>query len=163
MKVAIPKLYFSIDLQDKMDGYLKNTKKMATLNLRILDRDQKINDYLKTFANQFGGDVLAFYLRDEYTNGLMEKVIHTFCKIMDSFKPLCNFGVALNLDVLAYYFHEQYKNMIATLKFCGFTIFNPEIGLKLSDRAGLEDGRHVYSHSTVVLTIVRSDSYIFDR
>ena len=78
--MAIPKLYFPIYPQDNMDGYLKNTKKMATLNLRILDRDQKINDYLKTFANQFGGDVLAFYPRAEYTHGLMEKVIHTFCK-----------------------------------------------------------------------------------
>jgi hypothetical protein len=149
MKVAIPKLYFSIDPQNNMDGYMKNTEKIATLTLRILDREQKNNNYLKTFANQFGGDVLAFYPRDKYTNGLMEKVVHTFCNIMDSFKPFCNFGGALDLDVLAYYSHKQYKNMIATLEFCGFTIFNPEIGLKLSDRARLEDGRHVYCHNTL--------------
>ena len=48
MKVAIPKVYFSIDPQDNMDGYLKNTVKMATLTLRILDREQKINNCLKT-------------------------------------------------------------------------------------------------------------------
>ena len=107
MKVAIPKLYFSIDPQDNMDGYLKNTVKMATLTLRILDREQKINNCLKTFANQFGGDVLAFYLRDKYTNGLMEKVVHTFCNLMDSFKLFCNFGGALDLDVLAYYHFQS--------------------------------------------------------
>jgi len=61
MRVAIPKIYFPLDPQDDMDGYLKNTEKMATLTLRILDREQKINHYLKTFANQLGGYVLAFY------------------------------------------------------------------------------------------------------
>ena len=43
-----------------MEGYLKNTEEMATLTLRILDREQKVNNYLKTFATQLGGDVLAF-------------------------------------------------------------------------------------------------------
>ena len=149
MSMAIPKLYFPIDPQDNMDGYLKNTEKMATLTLRIFEREQKINNYLKTFENQLGGDVLAFYPRDKYMNGLMEKVVHTFCNIMDSFQPCCNFEGNLDLAVLAYYSHEQYKNMIATLEYCGFTIFNPEIGLNLSDRARLEDGRHVYYHDTL--------------
>ena len=147
--MVIPKLYFPIDPQDNMDGYLKNTKKMATLTLRTLEREQKINNYLKTFANQLGGDVLAFYPRDKYTIGLMAKVVHTFRNIIDSIKPFCNFGGNLDLDVLAYYSHKQYKNMIATLEYCGFTIFIIEIGLKLSDRARLEDGRHVYYHDTL--------------
>jgi hypothetical protein len=43
MRVAIPKIYFPIDPQDNMEGYLKNTKKMATLTLRILEREQKTN------------------------------------------------------------------------------------------------------------------------
>jgi hypothetical protein len=149
MRVAIPKIYFPLDPQDDMDGYLKNTEKMATLTLRILDREQKINHYLKTFANQLGGYVLAFYPQDKYTNGLTEKVVHTFQNIMESFKPFCNFGGALDLDMLAYCTHEQYKNMIATLEYCGFTIFNPEIVLKLSDRARLEDRRHGYCHNTL--------------
>jgi len=151
MRVAIPKLYFPIDPQDNMEEYLKNTEKVAAHTLSMLDREQKINNYLKTFANQLVGDTLAFYPKDKYTNGLMEKVIHTFRNIMDAFKPYCNFGPNrnLDLDVLAYYSQEQYKNMIATLEYCGYTIFNPEIGLKLSDRARLEDGRHVYCHDTL--------------
>ena len=40
--MAIPKLYFPIDPQDNMDGYLKNTKKMATLTLRTLGREQRL-------------------------------------------------------------------------------------------------------------------------
>ena len=36
--------------------------------------------------------------------------------------------------------------MIATLEYGGFTIFNHEIGLKLSDKVRLEDVRHIYSH-----------------
>jgi len=151
MRVAIPKLYFPINPQDNMAEYLENTERVAAITLTIVDREQKINNYLKTFANQLGGDTLAFYLRDKYTNGLMEKVIHTFRNIMDSFKPFCNFrpNQNLDLDMLAYYSHEQYKNMIATLEYCGFPIFNPEIGLKLSDRARLEDERHVYCHDTL--------------
>ena len=144
-------LYFPIDPQDNMDEYLKNTEKVAAHTLRMLDKEQKINTYLKTFADQLGGDVLAFYPPNKYTDGLMEKVIHTFRNIMDAFKPFCNFGPNrnLDLDVLAYYSQEQYKNMIATLEYCDYTIFNPEIGLKLSDRARLEDRRHVYCHDTL--------------
>ncbi len=51
--------------------------------------------------------------------------------------------------MLAYNSYGQYKNMIATLEYCGSTIFNPEIGLKLNDRARLEDGGHVYCHDTL--------------
>ncbi len=117
MRVDIPKFYFPIDPQDNMEEFLKNTEKMAALTLRMLDKEQKINTYLKTFANQLGGDTLAFYPKDKYTNGLMEKVIHTFHNIMDAFKPFSNFSPNrnLDLDVLAYYSPDQYKNMIATL------------------------------------------------
>ena len=151
MRVAIPKLYFPIDPQDNMDEYLKNTEKVAAHTLRMLDKEQKINTYLKSFADQLGGDVLAFYPPNKYTDGLMEKVIHTFRNIRDAFKPFCNFGPNRNLDVdvLSYYSQEQYRNLLATLEYCGFTIFNPELGLKLSDRARLEDGRHVYCHDTL--------------
>jgi len=61
MRVAIPKLYFPIDPQDNMEEYLRNTEKVAAHTLRMLDREQKINTYLKSFADQLGGDVLAFY------------------------------------------------------------------------------------------------------
>jgi len=109
MRVAIPILYFPIDPQDNMEVYLNNTEKVAALTLSMLDKEQKINTYLKTFANQLGSDTLAFYPKDKYMNGLMEKVIHTFHNIMDAFKPFCNFGPNrnLDLDVLAYYSPEQ--------------------------------------------------------
>ncbi len=55
--VAIPKLYFPIDPQDNMEEYLKNTEKVAAHTLSMLDREQKINNYLKTFANQLVGDM----------------------------------------------------------------------------------------------------------
>ncbi len=99
MRVAIPKLYLPIDPQYNMEEYLKNTEKVAVHTLSMLDREQKINYYLKMCTNPLGVDTLAFYPRDNYTTGHMEKVIHTFHIIMDSFKPFCNFGPNRNLDL----------------------------------------------------------------
>jgi hypothetical protein len=53
--------------------------------------------------------MLAFYPKDKHMNALMEKVVHTFQNIMESFKPFGNFGGSLDLDVLAYYSQDQYK------------------------------------------------------
>jgi hypothetical protein len=37
--------------------------------------------------------------------------------------------------------------MIAPIEYGGFTIFNLEIGLTLSDKVRLKDVRHIYSHN----------------
>jgi hypothetical protein len=145
MKVAIPKLYFSINPQDNMDGYLKNTEKMETLTLRILDTEQKINKYLKT-------NLEATFLpsiQETNTQMALWRRLFTLSATSWTHSNFRQLRRSLGFGSPCYYSHEQYKNMIATLEFCGFTIFNPDIGLKLSDRARLEDVRHVYCHGTL--------------
>jgi hypothetical protein len=78
-----------------------------------------------------------------------KKGIHTFWNLLVSFTPFCNSDGVLDLDVRSYKSSNQYKNMIATLEYCAFTIFNPEIGLKLSDKVRFEDVRQIYSHDTL--------------
>jgi len=85
MRVAIPKLYFPIDPKITWRSTWSTLRRWQH-TLSMLEREQKINNYLKTFANQLGGDTLAFYPKDKYTNGLMEKVIHTFRNIMEILK-----------------------------------------------------------------------------
>ena len=121
---------------------------MVTLFTSILESQQKINHYLKTFALQLGTAVLHFYPLERYPNGQMEKGIYTFWNLQESFTPFCNSEGVLDLDVLSYLSSNQYKNMIATLEYGGFTIFNHEIGLKLSDKVRLEDIRHIYFNDT---------------
>jgi hypothetical protein len=104
---------------------------------------------LKTFELQLGKAVLAFYPAERYQKVEWKKGIHSFWNLLESFTPFCNSDGVLDLDVLSYKSSNQYKNMIATLENCGFTILNLEIGLKLSDKVRLEDVRQIYSHDNL--------------
>ncbi len=51
--------------------------------------------------------------------------------------------------MLAYNSQGAVQEHDCNIKILWLYIFNPEIGLKLSDRARLEDGGHVYCHDTL--------------
>ncbi len=62
---------------------------------------------------------MNLFLKDKYTNGLMEKVIHTFRNIMDAFKPFCNFGPNRNSITLDLQVYNNNNNIINQLRQMG--------------------------------------------
>ena len=86
----------------------------------------------------------------------MDKSIHIFRNLQESFTSLSKSEEVLDLDLLSYKLSNQYKNMIAIPEYCGYNIFNPEIVLKLSHKVRLKDVRHVYSTSSLIMLLMIS-------